>query len=145
MNPLLRNPNRIVIVSVMPCVDGGRYPVKRVVGDEVRVDAIIIVDGHEMLNASVSYRHDADTAWTEIPLIAVGNDHWQASFQVTRVGWYTFQVEAWLGQGRQSLETPLRMWVDRARGVERLVRIFPALALLFRVARHAINRHTCTV
>ncbi len=40
-------PARVVIESVRPQVDGGRYPVKRVVGEEVQVEADVFADGHD--------------------------------------------------------------------------------------------------
>jgi starch synthase (maltosyl-transferring) len=34
-------------------VDGGRFPVKRTVGDQVRVEADIFTDGHDAIAASL--------------------------------------------------------------------------------------------
>ncbi|MGE5731776.1 MAG: maltotransferase domain-containing protein, partial [Gemmatimonas sp.] len=41
----------IVIECVTPELDGGRHPVKRVVGDTVWVGADIIKEGHDQLAA----------------------------------------------------------------------------------------------
>ena len=38
---------RVVVESLRPEVDGGRYPVKRALGDEVRVEADVFTDGHD--------------------------------------------------------------------------------------------------
>ena len=44
---------RVVIETVWPEIDGGRHPVKRVVGDIVEVWADIFCDGHEVLAACI--------------------------------------------------------------------------------------------
>ena len=43
----------VVIEHVAPVVDGGRYPVKREVGDRVEVSADIFKEGHDVLVAFV--------------------------------------------------------------------------------------------
>src|SRR4051812_36290180 len=53
----------IVIEDVRPCLDGGRWPIKRVVGDSVQVSADIFKEGHELLQARVSYRAVDETDW----------------------------------------------------------------------------------
>src|ERR687892_424171 len=47
-------PPRIRINYPAPTVDGGRYAVKRCVGDSVTVSADIFRDGHEILRAVVA-------------------------------------------------------------------------------------------
>jgi len=39
----------VVIENVEPCLDGGRYPIKRVVGQELKVSADIFKDGHDQI------------------------------------------------------------------------------------------------
>ena len=48
--------NRVAIERVTPELDGGRFPVKRIVGDVLTVEADIFVDGHDKLAAVVKYR-----------------------------------------------------------------------------------------
>ena len=40
---------RVVIEGVAPAVDGGRFAVKRIVGDEVVVEADCFADGHDVV------------------------------------------------------------------------------------------------
>ncbi len=47
---------RVVIEAVEPEVDGGKFPVKRCVGDRVRVQADIFADGHDQLGARLLFR-----------------------------------------------------------------------------------------
>jgi superfamily II DNA/RNA helicase len=37
-----------VIENLQPLVNGGRYPVKRVVGDDLAVEADVFKDGHDV-------------------------------------------------------------------------------------------------
>jgi starch synthase (maltosyl-transferring) len=50
----------ILIEHVRPAVDGGRFPVKREVGDRLEVSADILKEGHERLAAVIRYRAEAD-------------------------------------------------------------------------------------
>ncbi|HTJ93859.1 MAG TPA: maltotransferase domain-containing protein, partial [Pararobbsia sp.] len=86
---------RVIIEHVQPCVDDGRFSVKRVVGDQLRISADIFMDGHDVLAAVVLWRPADETAWHETPLEFVGNDHWTASVPLTRLGRYEFTIEAW--------------------------------------------------
>ncbi len=58
---------RIAIEAITPSVDGGRFPVKRIAGESVRVEADILIDGHEKLAAAVLYRAAGDRDWREVP------------------------------------------------------------------------------
>src|SRR5207253_2269116 len=58
----------VVIESLAPAVDGGRYPVKREVGAVLEVSADIFKDGHDVLVAYLRYRRDGDRAWRESAL-----------------------------------------------------------------------------
>ncbi len=87
---------RVIIESVAPQIDGGRYAIKRTVGEAVVVSADIFADGHDVIGAVLLYRSDDEFGWSEKPMEAVGNDRWQASFTVTRLGRYHYTVEAWV-------------------------------------------------
>lgn len=89
-------PRRVVITHVEPQVEGGRFPAKRVVGDEVVVSADIFADGHEALGGVLRYRHEEDENWTETPLRELPNDRWTASFTAAKVGRYDFMLQAWV-------------------------------------------------
>jgi starch synthase (maltosyl-transferring) len=91
-----RDRRRIIIGRVQPEIDGGRFPCKRVVGDDVVVEADIFTDGHEALSARVYSRHEKDRRWRETPMEFLGNDLWRGVFTVDRLGRYRYMVEAWL-------------------------------------------------
>lgn len=86
---------RIVVEAVTPQIDGGRYPVKRVVGDTVEVQADIFRDGHDQLAAVIKYRPHGSDTWHEAPMEFVDNDRWGGRFVVEQPGRYEFTVEAW--------------------------------------------------
>jgi starch synthase (maltosyl-transferring) len=86
----------VVVENVQPEVDGGRFPVKRVEGEEVSVSADILVDGHDALAGRLLHRSIGEETWTESPLAAQRNDRWTGSFRVTAQGRYEFTVEAWV-------------------------------------------------
>jgi starch synthase (maltosyl-transferring) len=89
-------PARVVIESVRPQVDGGRYPIKRVVGEEVEVHADVFTDGHDAVVAQLLYRHTSESGWREVPMDFRHNDHWVATFRVEQLGRYQYTVRAWV-------------------------------------------------
>jgi starch synthase (maltosyl-transferring) len=91
---------RVVIEGVTPEIDGGRFAVKRVVGDQLRVEADIVADGHEVLSAALVYRHEADLDWREVSMAPLVNDRWWGQFTVTRLGRYVYAVLAWVDHFR---------------------------------------------
>jgi starch synthase (maltosyl-transferring) len=86
---------RVVIEDVWPEIDGGRHPIKRVVGDVVEVWADIFCDGHEILGACICYREARDRKWLEAPMQFVDNDRWRGTFAVERNTRYVYTIEAW--------------------------------------------------
>ncbi|MDZ4247504.1 MAG: maltotransferase domain-containing protein, partial [Dehalococcoidia bacterium] len=54
--------SRVTIEGVSPEVDGGRYPVKGIVGEKVVVEADIFSDGHDTISAVLQYRKTSAAA-----------------------------------------------------------------------------------
>jgi starch synthase (maltosyl-transferring) len=82
----------VAIDRVGPEVDGGRFAVKRIVGDEVVVEADIVCDGHDELACRLLHRRGDLGQWTESPMTCDGNDRWRASFVVDRAGLWQYAV-----------------------------------------------------
>ena len=82
---------RVVILEVRPVVDGGRYPVKRIVDEPLIVEADIVVDGHDSIAAVVS-----DEAGREAELVPAGNDVWRATLSFSTLGRHAYTVAAWI-------------------------------------------------
>ena len=60
----------VVIENVEPCLDGGRYPIKRVIGQELKVSADIFKDGHDQISAILKWRKAASADWNRTPMRA---------------------------------------------------------------------------
>jgi starch synthase (maltosyl-transferring) len=88
--------SRVLIESVSPQVDQGRFAAKRVVGDAVEVRTRIFADGHDVLAGRVQYRHQAESSWREAELTPQVNDWWHGSFVVEKLGRNFFTVVAWV-------------------------------------------------
>jgi starch synthase (maltosyl-transferring) len=89
-----RNP-RLAIEAVTPSVDDGRFPVRRIAGEMVNVEADIICDGHDVLGVSLLWRERGVAAWQEQAMRPIGNDRFAAAFPLARIGMHEFTVEAW--------------------------------------------------
>lgn len=85
---------RVVIESVTPSVDGGRFPVKRSVGDAVVVEADCFADGHDVVACDLAWRRADAEAWEQRPMQALGNDRWRAEFGVDTIGTWQYTVHA---------------------------------------------------
>src|ERR687896_27359 len=85
----------IVIERISPAIDGGRHPVKRVVGDELLVSADIFADGHELLDAVLLLRADDEEDWIEVPMRLIDNDRWAGRLRLRRNRRHRYTIEAW--------------------------------------------------
>jgi starch synthase (maltosyl-transferring) len=87
---------RAIVEGVQPEIDGGRFPIKRVLGDRVVVEADVYTDGHDAVTARVLWRHEKQRNWREARMEALGNDRFRASFDVETLGRYRYTVEGWV-------------------------------------------------
>jgi starch synthase (maltosyl-transferring) len=87
---------RVVIEGVEPEIDAGRFPIKRIVGDSVVVEADIFADGHDHVAARLLFRFDEIPTWSAVPMQALGNDRWRGEFPVARVGEYFYTIAGWI-------------------------------------------------
>ena len=129
--------SRVVLATLTPRIDGGRWPIQRSVGEEVEVVAGVIVDGHEKLAVELHWRHEDDDAAQVAPMPLRYNDEYVASFRTERLGFYRYKVRAWLDQ--------FGTWQDQFRrrvegGVSKKeldTELLDGAALLRRSAEHA--------
>ncbi len=102
---------RAVVEGVTPIVDGGRFAIKRVTGEPVKVEADCFADGHDVVVALLLWRRDGEKAWRSAPMEALGNDRWRAAFAADAMGRWWYTVTAWVD--------PFRTWRhDLARRVD---------------------------
>jgi starch synthase (maltosyl-transferring) len=86
---------RIAIERVSPAVDDGAFPVKRVVGETVHVEADVYMDGHEHIAVALLWRAADEREWQRAPMTLLNNDRWQGSFVPLRNGRHYFAIQAW--------------------------------------------------
>ena len=87
----------IVILNVSPEVDGGRYAIKREVGDALVVAADVFKEGHDKLSVVLMVRRHDAREWHEVPMSCInpGLDRWQGEVVLTENTSYLYTVEAW--------------------------------------------------
>jgi starch synthase (maltosyl-transferring) len=83
------------IEDIYPLIDGGRFPVKRIVGEPIEVWADIYRDGHEVTAAALIWRREQDRDWQRTPMRHQGNDRWSGSFVPETIGRHVYAIEAW--------------------------------------------------
>jgi starch synthase (maltosyl-transferring) len=101
---------RVVIERVAPEIEGGAYPVKRVAGERVEVEADVFADGHDALSCVLRFRREDEGTWQEAPMRFLDNDRWRGSFPVPDVGRYRYTLRAWpdrFASWRRGLEKKL--------------------------------------
>jgi len=87
---------RVVIEGVEPEIDAGRFPIKRIVGEAVTVEADVFGDGHDHVGARLLYRHEDDADWQMLTMEALGNDRWRGEFQVEKQGRYLYTIVGYI-------------------------------------------------
>jgi starch synthase (maltosyl-transferring) len=83
------------IEDVYPAIDGGRFPVKRIVGERVEIWADIYRDGHDVVAADLIWRRERDQQWRRAPMTLHSNDRWVGTFVPDEVGRHVYAIEAW--------------------------------------------------
>lgn len=87
--------NRVAIEGVTPLVDGGRFAIKRLEGEPLRIEADVFCDGHEKIGAAILTRPAGEAGWTETPLVFVENDRWAGEVVFDRPGPWRFTIIGW--------------------------------------------------
>jgi starch synthase (maltosyl-transferring) len=123
------------IGNVRPELDGGRFPVKREVGDLFEVTADVLREGHEALAAVLKYRTIKDTAWREVRMEAVENDSWVGRFPLEENTRYVYSIEAypdsyrtWAEDLKKRLAAGMEVDSELLEGAELLQRTLPHAA-----------------
>jgi starch synthase (maltosyl-transferring) len=87
---------RAVIDAVLPSVDCGRFPVKRIAGEAVAIEAHCFADGHDTLRVVLRWSEAGASDEYEVEMKPQANDVWQAEFTPPRAGRYRYTVWAWV-------------------------------------------------
>lgn len=86
---------RVAIEDVSPTVDSGRWPAKRVVGEDIIVEADIFSDGHDAIDCDLLWRRKGAQEWRRSTMEMRENDRWRGAFTPDEMGIYEFTIEAW--------------------------------------------------
>ena len=92
----MQNQSRIVIENITPQINNGKVFIKRVVDEIVNVTADVLVDGHDVLQANLLFKHETDKNWSEVRMSPTFNDEYTASFHTPKQGFYFYKVEGWV-------------------------------------------------
>lgn len=95
---------RVVIEGVEPEINGGRYPIKRVVGEKVTVCADVFAEGHDAVVAILEYRREVEGSWSEVSMRHLGNDRWEGFFLPLKLGEYRYRVRGYVDSFRTWVE-----------------------------------------
>jgi starch synthase (maltosyl-transferring) len=120
---------RVVVDGVEPQVDGGLFPIKRVVGETVVVEADAFADGHDRIVCLLRHGRADAAERREVEMRPLGNDRWRGEFRVTAEGKHAYGIEAWvdawrswqrdlrkrLEAGQEDLSVDLRIGADLVR------------------------------
>ena len=88
-------PSRLTIASFRPAVERGARPVKRVAGDHVTAEAVVLCDQHMAL--VVNLRHTMpDGQVVNHPMHQVEGPRYAVEIVVEALGCHTVEVEAWI-------------------------------------------------
>src|SRR6266700_3942421 len=85
----------VVIENLQPLIEGGRYPIKRIVGEDLAVEADIFKDGHDVVAAVLKWRVLGKREWRETPMTFVDNDRWRGVCTLFDEAIHEYTVEAW--------------------------------------------------
>src|SRR5436190_3534422 len=85
----------VVIENLQPLIEGGRYLIKRIVGEDLVVEADIFKDGHDVVAAVLKWRVLGKRAWRETPMSFVDNDRWRGVCTLYDEAIHEYTVEAW--------------------------------------------------
>src|ERR1700757_1157019 len=85
----------VVIENLQPLIEGGRFPIKRIAGEDLAVDADIFKDGPDGVAAVLKWRVLGKRAWRETPMIFVDNDRWRGVCTLYDEAVHEYTVEAW--------------------------------------------------
>ncbi len=89
-------PYRTVVDKLRPEIDGGRCPIKRIVGDRLTVTVNLLADGHDRVDGMLLFHRAGESTWRETPLVSMEGDRWRGECLLDNVGRWQYTVEGWV-------------------------------------------------
>lgn len=84
-----------IIADVYPLIDGGQFPIKRIVGEPIEVWADVYRDGDQVISVALVWRREDERTWRRTPMRHGGDDRWGGTFTPDTPGRHLYAVEAW--------------------------------------------------
>ncbi|MEE9232700.1 MAG: maltotransferase domain-containing protein [Nitrospirales bacterium] len=111
MSKMPKTLQTLIIENINPELNGGRYPIKRIVGETLEVTADIFKEGHDTIGAVLRHKKHSQKTWNESPMHHVDNDRWAGSFLLAENTQYVYTIGAYI----KSFET-WRMELTKKHG-----------------------------
>src|SRR5258706_5831103 len=80
------------IEDVYPLIDGGRFAVKRIVGEPIEIWADVYRDGHDVVAAALLWRRERDRGWRRAAMTHHGHDRWVGSFLADQLRTHGYSI-----------------------------------------------------
>jgi starch synthase (maltosyl-transferring) len=96
---MINGQSRVFVAVISPMVDGGKYSIRRVVGQWVHVQAQIICDGHDVIQGALQFKPIHETEWQEHRIWSHTEDRWSGKFKVDAQGLWEYRVSGWVDHG----------------------------------------------
>ncbi|MCG2725745.1 MAG: alpha-1,4-glucan--maltose-1-phosphate maltosyltransferase [Elusimicrobia bacterium] len=104
---------RIIIEKVKPEINEGLFPVKRIVGEKLKVVSHIYCDGHDLISAQLAYKIKSEKKWNFISMSHRGNDEWEAEFVIEKEqGSAECRIKGLCPSDGQGYVYFVRAWID---------------------------------
>ena len=113
---------RVIVEHVTPEIDAGRFYIKKVAGETIRVEADIFADGHDHVRGHLLCRHETEKEWQHHEMHLINNDRWHASCTFPKTGFYHYTVIGWVDHALTWHHGFLKKYEDAQQmGVELLI------------------------
>ncbi len=126
---MINGKQRVVIENVQPEINHGKFAIKRIAGEKVRVTADVYADGHDQILAYLLFRKKGEQKWQKIGMQFVVNDQWQGTFTVNETGIYEYTIEAmvdhlstWWKDIQKKVQSNQNILVDLKSGISLLTK-----------------------
>jgi starch synthase (maltosyl-transferring) len=122
---------RLVIDDIRPRTPRNTHYAKAIVGERIRVTAVMFRDGHDPIaGRALLYVDGEPEPVCESQLVPLGNDEWEATLVADRLGRHRIEVQGWttrFGSTGPTLDVntavdlttsePVKLWIDRERAL----------------------------
>jgi starch synthase (maltosyl-transferring) len=95
--------SRILLVNIEPQIDGGRFAVKRVVSEILKVQACLATDGRDQVAGMLAFRQIGQK-WAYQSLSHQENDIYSVEISFDKPGQYEYKIQAWVDYAQSWLQ-----------------------------------------